>query len=222
MTNTLKKLLATLVVLSTAVLTYADDFGDSWFVVNTKNLGLTEDISTKTQVEFRLPESERIGYFRLTQKFNYDLGHGWKAATNPTIENTRVLDRWIQTYRVEFELNPPKYKFGDNGPSLSMRNRWELRWKEGNGSTIFHRFRQFNKATWKIDLGPFNSYSVGNEIFFEEHKGKISMNRFYPISLSTKPTDKLKIDYFLLYQSKRLGTTSKWNGAYILGANISL
>lgn len=216
-----RKLTSLLAIACIATIAKADDFGDSWLTINTPNIELSDSVSTKSHLEFRFPDSDTFGYYRFSQKVYTKLGDKWKLGTHPVFENSKSGDNWKHTYRLDLELNPGKFKLSENGPTISMRNRWELRWKEGKGSEIFHRIRQSTKASWKVDLGPFSSYTVGNEVFFEEDKGKISMNRFYPVMLGTKIADKVKATYYLLYQSKRAGTSSDWSGAYILGASLS-
>lgn len=200
----------------------AEEIEEFWLTATTSSIELSDSLSTASSTELRSPGSGTISYVRFTQKFQTKLSNGWELGTNPVLENSKNGNQWNHTVRLDLELNPAKFNLGENGPSISMRNRWELRWKEGQGSEIFHRIRQQTKATWKIGKGPLTSYSVANEIFFEEDKGKITTNRFYPLMLGTKPSDKLKATYFLLYQSKRTGTTSDWSGGYYLGASLSL
>ncbi|EDY80458.1 hypothetical protein VDG1235_72 [Verrucomicrobiia bacterium DG1235] len=219
-----KKLLTILSILTAIFVSQvarADDWGDLWTTLNSGTTNLSDTFSTKSHLELRLPDTEEVGYVRFSQKFYTKLAKGWKLGSHPVFENSKKGDDWNHTFRLDLELNPGKFKLGEKGPSISMRNRWELRWKEGKGSEIFHRIRQQTKATWKIDAGPFKSYSIANELFFEEDKGKLTINRFYPIQLGSKLNEKIKATYYLLYQSKRAGTSSNWNGAYILGTSLS-
>ncbi|MBC2608190.1 DUF2490 domain-containing protein [Pelagicoccus albus] len=218
----LKTIFASLGIILASASVNADDFGDVWFTGNSASIDLSDTLSTKSHLELRLPDAEEIGYVRFSQKFYTKLDNGWKLGTHPTFENSKKGDDWNSTYRFDVELNPAKFKVAEKGPSISMRNRWELRWKEGKGSELFHRIRQQTKATWSVDLGPFKSYSIANEAFYEVDKSKLTINRFYPIMLGTKHAEKVKASYYLLYQSKRSGTTSDWNGSFILGASYSL
>lgn len=191
-----------------------------WLAFNTPKYELSEDWSTKTNFEFRIPDANELTYYRVAQKFATKLPSDWTFGTNLTFENSKKATSWDHTFRLEFEMNPKKLSLGKNGPDLSMRNRWELRWKEGKGSEIFHRVRHQSKITWKLSQGPFTSYGIGDELFYEEDKGKITANRFYPVLLSANHGE-VKGSYFLMYQSKRSGTSADWNGEYILGAGYS-
>ncbi len=217
-----KSLLAFASICLLPLAAYASDTPDLWITANGASQDIGDNIKTKTQVELRLPDFEEIGYFKLSQKFTTKLSEKWSLGTHPVFESSKKGDDWSNTYRLDLELNPTKFTLGENGPSISMRNRWELRWKEGKGSEIFHRIRQQTKATWKLEGGPFSSYSLANEIFYEEDKSEFTVNRFYPVMLGTKHADKVKASYYLLYQSKRVGTTSEWDGSFILGASFSL
>lgn len=218
----IKRFFALAALASIPSLVQADDFSAAWITANSASQNLSDSISTKSHLELRFPDAEEFGYIRFSQKFYTKLGGEWKLGTHPVFENSKKGDDWNSTVRLDLELNPGKIKVGNDGPTISMRNRWELRWKEGKGSEVFHRVRQQVKASWKADLGIFSSYSLANEFFFEEDKSKITMHRFYPIMLGTKHGDKVKASYYLLYQNKRSGTSSDWNGAYILGASFSL
>ena len=121
---------------------------------------------------------------------------------------------------MDLELNPSKIQLGQGGPQLSLRKRWELRWKEGRGSEVFHRLRQYSRLAWKIDAGPFSAYTIGNEVFYETDMSRITTNRFYPIMLDAPIGDSVKSTVFLLYQSKRAGSTGNWSGEYILGLGM--
>jgi len=211
-------LLASLALAASSAL--ADNGTDLWLTVNSPTQEIFQNTKTKTHAEFRFPDFEEFSYVRISQKFTTKLNDKWSLGTHPVFESSRKGGDWNNTYRFDLELNPAKFTLGENGPTISMRNRWELRWKEGKGSEIFHRVRHQSKATWKIDIGPFSSYSIGDEAFFEEDKGKLTMNRFYPVILGSKIGGR-KISYYLLYQSKRQGTSSDWNGNYILGTSLS-
>lgn len=211
-------LLSALSVLSLTA--YSETGPDLWLTVNGPAQEIGSDTKTKTQVSIRFPEFDELNYFYLAQKFTTKLNDKWSLGTHPVFEMAKKGDDWNNTYRLDLELNPSKFQVGDNGPTISMRNRWELRWKEGEGSTIFHRIRHSSKATWKIDAGPFTSFTVGDEIFYEDHKGKITRNRFYPAMLGSKLAGH-KVSYYLLYQSDRVGTSDDWNGKYVLGTSLS-
>lgn len=198
----------------------AEEGPDLWFTIIGPSFEVRDDTNTKTQVGLRFPEAEELSYYYVAQKFNTTLNENWSLGTHPFFEASKSGDDWNNTYRLDLELNPSKFTLGKYGPIISMRNRWEFLWKDGKGSQIFHRIRQLSSASWKLDMGPFTSYAIGNEIFFEEDKGKITMNRFYPITLGSN-IGQQKIAYYLLYQSKRTGTSDDWNGRYIIGSTLS-
>ncbi|MDQ8185462.1 DUF2490 domain-containing protein [Pelagicoccus sp. SDUM812002] len=216
----MKNVLITIACICLLPIAYSSEGTDLWFTVNSSSKNVGDNTKTKTHFEIRLPDFEEIGYFRVSQKFNTNIGQNWSLGTHPVVEFSKQGDDWNNTYRFDLELNPAKFTLGENGPSISMRNRWELRWKEGKGSEIFHRVRHSSKATWKIDTGPFTSFTIGDEIFYEADKGKITKNRFYPVMLGSK-LGAHNINYYLLYDSSRQGTSDNWNGRYIVGSSLS-
>ncbi|MDQ8203113.1 DUF2490 domain-containing protein [Pelagicoccus sp. SDUM812003] len=203
------------------LLSHASEGTAVWLSASAPSYELTDKTKTKTAVELRLPDASELTYYRIGQQFYTSLNSDWQLGSHLSFENSKKASDWNHTIRLELELNPSKISLGQNGPDLSMRNRWELRWKEDKGSEIFHRLRHRSKVTWKLENGPFSSFSIGDEIFFEEDKGKITMNRFYPAILTAKHGDGIKGTYYLMYQSKRAGTSSDWNGEYVLGIGYS-
>ena len=221
MVSKFTRLLLALAAIATANCSFASDATAVWIGVNAPSYKINDRIKTVTGVEIRCPDASDLNYYRIGQKFYTKLNSDWTMGSHVSFENTKVLSDWRHTLRLELELNPKKIRFGENGPQLSMRNRWELRWKEGKGSEIFHRIRQQSKLAWDLSKGPFSSYGFGNEVFFEEDKGKITANRFYPVVLTAKHSGELKGTYYLMYQSKRIGTSSNWFGEYVLGTSLS-
>ncbi|MCH6258610.1 DUF2490 domain-containing protein [Puniceicoccaceae bacterium K14] len=194
----------------------------TWLTANSPKLDLGNGWSTKSHTELRMPDLEYLSYVRISQKFNYKINDSWTLGTHPTLERSRSNTKsdWSNTYRFDLELNPKKIKIGESGPTLSMRNRWELRWKEGKGSEIFHRVRQQSKLSWKLDNAFVKSYSLGNEVFYEVDKERITLNRFYPIILGVDIFESVGTSFYLMYQSKRSGLSSDWNGTYVSGISL--
>ena len=98
---------------------------------------------------------------------------------------------------------------------------WEFRLKDGSGSQVFHRVRQQFKATWKLSgLPAIDSYSIADEGFYELDRGQITANRFIPVSLGFKSSGKIKTEAWLMYFSRRSGSTGNWTGSYVAGAGF--
>lgn len=198
-----------------------DDLSSFWLALNSPKSKLNDTFATKTHAELRFSDFETLGYYRLSQKFYTNLNSNWTLGSHPVFENSKKGDHWNHTLRLDLELNPKKIALGENGPTLNLRNRWELRWKEGKGSEIFHRIRQHTKLSWKLSSGPFGTYAIGNEVFYETDKERLTINRFYPAILGANIGENIKGSFYLLYQSKRVGQSDDWNGEYILGTGLS-
>lgn len=218
-----KLALLSLIILSALQCLRAEDPAEIWFSLDSFSIGLSEDWKTKTNFEARLPEAEFLAYLRLCQKFNYKLDDTWTLGTHPVLERSRSSSQspYRDTYRLDLEANP-KLKLGDT-VTLSLRNRWELRWKEGKGDEIFHRARQQTQISWKLprDFPLISSYAIANEVFYELDKSKITANRFYPLSVKLRGELSLSPSLYYMYQSKRRGLTSDWNGAHVFGLKTS-
>ncbi len=175
-------------------------------------------VQTKFHSEFRFNDFEEFSYFRLSPKFYWKLNDTWKLGTHPVIEGTNKNSNWANTYRFDIELNPKSIKLSEGG-TYSMRNRWEFRWKENKGHELFHRIRHFSKLTWKFSDSNrwFKSYSIGDELFYELDKSKVTMNRFYPIALGLKNDSAISSTIYYMYQTKRSGVSSTWNTRHIIG-----
>ena len=201
----------------------AQDYEEFWLTLKTPTVKLSDITKTKSYFHFQFRDGDNLNYFRVGQKFSHKLSDNWTLATNPLYEGSRNIGSsvWKRTYRLEIELNPAKIKLGENGPLWSMRNRWELRWKQGYGSEIFHRLRHESKLTWKLDGKTFNSYALGAEVFYETDKGMITGFYVYPAMLEAKLFNKVPTVFYLNYNPKRIGTSDNWTNTYIAGMDIS-
>jgi len=200
-----------------------EEMEEFWLTIKTPTIKLGDITKTKSYFHFQFRDFDNLNYFRIGQKFSHKISDNWTLATNPLLEESRAIgsSKWKYTYRLELELNPSKIKLGENGPTWSTRNRWELRWKEGKGSEIFHRLRHESKLTWKLDGKTFSAYSLGAEVFYETDKGMITGWYVYPAMLETKMFNKVPTVFYLNYNPKRVGTTDEWTHTYIAGIDMS-
>lgn len=193
-----------------------------WVTLNSSDWQVTEEIKSRSHAEFRFPEAQEWTYFRFSQKFYTKLSKNWTVGVHPAIEGSRSTDSsdFANTYRIDLELNPAKFKLGENGPTVSMRNRWEVRWKEGYGSEVFDRIRQYTTITWDLKNPHLKFYRIGNEVFYEVDKSLITLNRFYPIMLGIPLFDSVSTSFYYMYQTKRSGTSNDWSETHVLGTSI--
>lgn len=203
--------------------TRASDGFEYRFALNTPVWELGNATESRTNFEARLPEFEFLSYYRVSQKFHTAVFGDWKLGTSPVLERGRGRSGgdWSNTYRLDLELNPPKVSLGANGPTLGLRNRWELRWREGSGSERFDRIRQQISLSWDLADGFFESYGVANEVFYEIDKDLVTMNRFYPVMLKTGKLGDFSSSFYLMHQSGRSSAAAGWRGTVVLGAGIS-
>lgn len=221
--NIAKRLAAitfTLVLLPTSALHAVDAW---WITLNAPNFTLSEHVKTRSHAEFRFPEAEFLGYYRFSQKFNTRLGKKWTLGTHPTIEGSRSRSQsdYNETYRIDLELNPNPIQFGEGGPTLALRNRWEVQWKEGRGSEVFNRVRQYTTLTWPVNHDLIKFYRIGNEVFYDADRSVISMNRLYPVMLGLPISDAFSCSVYYMYQRSRVGTSHSWRTTHVIGTSLS-
>lgn len=192
-----------------------------WATINTQGIQLNGNWKTASHIQSRSPELEFLQYGRFSQKFLRAIGDKWTLGVNPAIEFRRGApgDSWANDYRIEIEASG-NFSLG-KGPTLSTRSRWEFRLKDGSGSEVFHRVRQLFRSTWKLEgLGPIDSYTLANEIFYELDQGQIVANRVFPLYVGIKSSGKLKTGAYLMYFSQRSKSTDDWSGNYVLGMDF--
>jgi|TARA_B110000495_G_scaffold200678_1_gene216409 hypothetical protein len=192
-----------------------------WSSVTTQAVELNENWKTASFAQIRSPELEFLQYGRFSQKFLRAMGEKWTFGAHPAIEYKRSSggDPWVNNYRLEVEA-VGKFKLS-GGPALSTRSRWEFRLKDGKGSETFHRIRQQIKATWQLEsLGPVESYTFWDELFYELDQSQIVANRFVPLSIGLKSTGTLRKSAWLMYFSQRSKATERWTGSYVMGMDF--
>lgn len=207
-------------VLGTAFGCFGDDLR-YWTSFNTQGVSLDEHWKTASHLQMRSPGLEFLQYGRFSQKFLRTVSDEWTLGAHPAIEFKRGSggDSWANDYRIEIEATG-KFDFG-KGAALSTRSRWEFRLKDGRGGEVFHRVRQQVKATWKLEgWRSLDSYTLGNEMFYELDRGQIVTNRFFPLSVGFASSGKVKTGAWLMYFSQRSNATGAWTGSYVLGADF--
>ena len=103
--------------------------------------------------------------------------------------------------RPELELNP----LCNLGPHwrLHFRNRAEVRWEEWQGEPR-PRLRHRLQFTRNLNgVGPLQSVFFSNEWLIELDRGDWTENRWVPVGLSFRLTDKLGLDLFHMVRSFR-------------------
>jgi hypothetical protein len=99
-------------------------------------------------------------------------------------------------HRAEFEVDP---KFSTGNWSFHSRNRFELRWNDGEGKPR-PRIRNRIQAKYKLGDGFFKHIYVNDEIFWNPDTGVFIENRLVPFGLGLKLTDKTTLNLFYMWQ----------------------
>lgn len=146
------------------------------------------------------------------ENFDLGLGYAW-LNVNPLLGGE---DFW--QHRAEFEFNP-KFK---SGPwSFHNRNRMELRWNNGEGR---RRPRMRNRVQLKYRLGdevsPLAYLYANNEFFFDLSAGRFAENRFVPLGIGFRLTEKTTLNLFYMRQS--IQGIDDWRHANVAGTFLQV
>lgn len=134
------------------------------------------------------------------------------------LQNGGSVEGVFNQERPEFELNP----LLNLGPHwrLHFRNRAELRWKEWQGEP---RLRLRHRLQFTRDLsglGPLQAVYFSNEWLIELDRGDWTENRWVPLGLSFRLTDKVGLDLFHMVRSFR--QDDGWNHDHVAGVFLKL
>ncbi|MGB0372161.1 MAG: DUF2490 domain-containing protein [Opitutales bacterium] len=177
--------------------------------------------STRTHTHWRFAEDAYVRYYRLSQKFFYKVDDTWTLGLHPVHNESRRSENgeWSHRRRLDFEANP-KFKVGNM--TVSMRNRFELRWFEGQGSELFNRARHRTALSWKGDWLPgLKSFGVSNEVFYDLDASRISGNWLMPVKLNFEPADFFKGSLGYQIASSKRGN-GDWSHKHVLALSGSL
>ena len=111
----------------------------------------------------------------------------------------------------------PSWKL-ENGWSFSWRSRFEAKDAEGADDLAYRYRAQIGFAKSLKNAGALTKYSAKNEFFYDLHGGGFNANRLYPVVLSFKLSDKVKLDIYAMLHSKKKG--GDWGHDYVLGTSL--
>jgi hypothetical protein len=105
-----------------------------------------------------------------------------------------------------------------------MRNRFEIRFREGMGNQTSNRFRTELGLRWKANWLPGMSWiGVKNEVFYDFAADRWNLNWFYPLTLGFNLTDDFGCSVGYQIASSYRASSDRWRHTDILalGGNYS-
>ncbi len=120
---------------------------------------------------------------------------------------------------LEFEANP-KIRFRPfDKLDLANRNRLEIRWIESDDRVHYWTRHQISMSTPLKGMGPFKRAFLSEEIFYDYTRNKIAENRFTPLCLRMKLTERTEMDFYAMVQSI-CDSGERWNHRYVFGVGF--
>lgn len=181
-----------------------------WLTFNLKE-GSWGNFSTTTHTHYRFPTDDVfLRYYRVSQKIYYKIDDTWTLGLHPVWEQSRSREGapWSDTVRFDFEVNPT-WKWG--ATTVKMRNRFEIRFREGEGNRTFNRFRSEVSLKWKAQWLPGMTWvGVKNEIFYDFSADRWNTNWFYPLTLGFKITDHFNVSIGYQIASSYKASLDSW------------
>jgi hypothetical protein len=70
------------------------------------------------------------------------------------------------------------------------------------------------------ECGRLVGAGIDTEVFYNYDTSRICENRFRPVKLTFKLTERAKLQLYFMLQSKRFGKSSSWDNAYVFGQSV--
>ncbi len=179
------------------------------------------DWQTFTWGELRwVDDASRLGVWFLQQKVLYEADRNLQLGFGGSwIEVQNADDSWTTLARFELEVTP-KWKLGPDW-SFSLRNRLEGRYWESRDWELEWVSRHRLSASRKLQgFGRLERYEFSNEVFYDYRVGRWNENRFRPVNLHFRLSERSTANLFLQVRSRRLGEDREWVHAFIVGMGL--
>lgn len=166
-------------------------------------------------------DAQDVGFYSITPQLKFDLWKNLQLGLNYTYLNTKVSntaagrDEFRFHHRVELDASP-HWDIGDL-VTITLRNRYEFRWIENNGS---HNPRLRHRTNLEFPLKnvlPLQSVYTNSEFFYDLNDHRYMENWTVPFGLKFKVTKQTNFSVFYMVQSR---LTDTWTSAQILGTHV--
>jgi hypothetical protein len=191
----------------------------AWYQ-NTVWLRLNEKWSVGNDLHLRADDGVgRIHTWIASPRVRYDLNSTWQLQANVSVleaynaDETAIVD-WT---RFEFEVNPT-FRLSDT-LTLTVRDRFEWRWRHGGDYSTRIRIRP--QLDWTLHKeGLFRGLYANNEVFYDFTQDRFTENRLTPLGVLLRPSDHLDLRLYYLWRSTRGG--QGWRNYHGLGVQAAL
>ncbi len=221
---TIKKIILTLVflffILSERNVWARDDFQYRQLLtvklVDTKKV----DFSIFSQMRMN-HDAQDISFYLISPQLKFDVWKNVALGLNYSYVNLKVFnsaagrDEFKIHHRCELEVDP-HWSAGD-WLEVQMRNRYEFRWIEDQGSDN-PRFRQRTQLEFPLKhLSPVQSVYMNSEFFYDINDHRYNENWTVPLGIKFKVNKNASLSVFYMVQSR---LTSAWTSSQIVGTGV--
>ena len=121
-------------------------------------------------------------------------------------------------HRIEPEVNP-HWDIGGPDPwlKIQMRNRYEFRWIEDQGSDNPRLRHRTNFEFPLKNAGPVQSVYANYELFYDNNDHRFSERWIVPLGVKFKINNQTSLSLFYMIQSKLSDT---WTSSQVLGSHV--
>lgn len=186
-------------------------------VIDTKKV----DLVLFNQLYFN-HDAQDISFYHVSPQLKFDCWKNLQLGLNYSHVNLKVFNpragreefRWH--HRLELEANP---HWDIKSLRIWMRNRYEFRWIENNGS---HNPRFRHRTNVELPLQnvlPLISIYANSEFFYDINDHRFNENWTTPVGLKFRINDKANMGIFYMIQSR---LTNEWTTNEILGSHLMI
>jgi len=161
----------------------------------------------------------RLHTWIVSPRVRYDLNSTWQLQANLSVLETYNADEAALTdwTRFEFEVNPT-FRLSDS-LTLTLRDRFEWRWRHGADYSTRVRIRP--QLDWTLHKeGLFRGLYANNEVFYDFTQDRFTENRLTPLGVLLRPSEHLDLRLYYLWRSTRGG--QGWRNYHGLGVQAAL
>lgn len=162
-----------------------------------------------------------VGTRLMESKVYVDVRKHWETGVGYLYAQTRSdADRpWTDHHWLQLEANP-HWKLGEDW-QFKLRNRLEVRWREGIWEDPQYVSRHRLYVTYPAKFLPtMTSLTFSNEVFYSYTSGRLVENRFYPICANFRLSERLGQYTFAMVRSCEI--SGEWQSAWVLGAGLKI
>jgi len=179
----------------------------------------TQKLDFQTFLQFRRQNDARnVTFYHLSPQLKYDAWKNLGLGLNYSYINLEIGDEFRFHHRAELEANP-HWDIGGDDPWLKiyMRNRYEFRWIEKQGSHN-PRFRHRTNLEFPLkNTGPLQAVYTNSEFFYDINDHRYNENWVVPFGLKFKVHPKASWSLFYMIQHKLSDT---WTSSQIIGSHL--